>query len=276
MPVALLFVFYVLPIMWAFRLSFADYHPVYGTTWTGLDNFKRMLEDSIFWLALRNTIVYTALTVFIGLGISLVLSAIIFNFKRRTIQTFFKGSLYLPAVASGVALSMVWLWLFQPTFGMFNYLLSLVGIPPQLWLADPDIVMPSLIFMALAIERGAQIILLTASMGSIPDSLYEAAKIDGAGRFREFLSITVPLLRPTILYLVVIGVIHAMQVFTQIFIMTNGGPGHASRTVVFHIFRIAFDNFDFGLASVQSLVLFFILAVAALITYRALGTQVEY
>lgn len=235
-----------------------------------------MVDDSVFWLAMRNTAVYTLLTVFLGLGISLVLSAIIFNFKRRGIQTFFKGAFYLPAVASGVALSMVWLWLFQPTYGMFNYLLSLLGIPPQLWIADPDFVMPSLIFMALAIERGAQIILLTASMGSIPDSLYEAAKIDGAGRMREFFSITAPLLRPTILYLLVIGIIHAMQVFTQIFVMSNGGPGYASRTIVFHIFRIAFDNFDFGLASVQALMLFFVLAVAALITYRALGTEVEY
>ena len=148
-----------------------------------------MVDDSVFWLAMRNTAVYTLLTVFLGLGISLVLSAIIFNFKRRSIETFFKGAFYLPAVASGVALSMVWLWLFQPTYGMFNYLLSLLGIPPQLWIADPDFVMPSLIFMALAIERGAQIILLTASMGSIPESLYEAAKIDGAGRMREFFSI---------------------------------------------------------------------------------------
>src|SRR5262249_40356129 len=151
-------------------------------------------------------------------------------------QLFFKSAYYLPGVTSAVVLALVWQYMFDPAYGLLNYLLSLAGRPGLQWLADYRTAPPSLIPIALVRGPGAAIIFTTAAMGSIPREAYEAARIDGAGWLTEFRSITLPLLRPTLLYLLVIATIGSFQVFTPVYVMTKGGPSYATNTLVYQIY----------------------------------------
>ena len=273
-PLGIIGVFILLPVVWALYLSLVQYFPG-AYIWVGLGNYRNMINNEVFWKALVNTFYYTLFNVPFSLAISMLLSVLVFRFGRRT-QVFFKSALYLPSVASAVVLSLVWMWIYHPTYGLLNYVLSLFGIGPYYWLADPHLAMPSLIFMSLASGFGGGIILLTASMGSIPKDLYESAKLDGASAWREFWHITLPLLKPTILYLLIMGTIGSFQVFAQIYLMTEGGPAYATETMVHLIFRTAFDLFDFGQASAMATVLFVIIVIVSVLQYKYLSTDVQY
>lgn len=273
-PLSIFVLFRIVPIIWSSVLSFMQYFPG-RSYWVGLDNFKDMIEDDIFWKSMKNTFVYTLVVVPGGLCIALVLSNFI-SARQRKVQVFFKSAFYLPMVASGAILSLIWIWLFNPFFGLFNYLLSLVKASPVLWLGDPKIALFSLAFMMLVSGQGASIILLCAAMQNIPQTLYEVARIDGSTKWSEFWHITLPLLKPTILYLLIMGTIWSFQIFTQIFIMTQGGPNYATSTLVYLIFTTAFNRFNFGKASSQALFLFAIIITFAYIQYRFLRSEVEY
>ena len=163
----------------------------------------------------------------VGVVLSLVLSTLIYRLPTIA-QIVFKSAYYLPVVTSGVVLSLIWLYLYDPAFGLLNYLLGRIGVAPILWLANPKTSLLSLVIMFHASHWGASIILLTASMGGIPQDLYEAARIDGASLFRQTLSITLPLLKPAITYVAITGTIASLQIFTEIFLMTSGGPNLAT------------------------------------------------
>lgn len=274
-PVLVLSVFWVGPIVYSFVLSFLRYRPQ-GSEWVGLANFSSTLADYRFALGLRNTVAYTVGVVGLGLILSLAMSAMIYRLKSSKLQVFFKGAYYLPGVASAAVMSLVWLWLYEPAFGLLNYVIGRLGLEPVLWLANPRTALPSLMLMALAGGQGASVVLLTAAMGSVPPDLYEAASMDGAGEGRQFFSLTLPLVIPTILYLVIMGTIEGFQVFTSVYMMTNGGPGNATTTIVYNIYRWAFDSFNFGRASAEAVFLFAILALISYLQYRGLGQEVEY
>lgn len=275
LPFGLIVIFRVIPMIWTVGLSFQSFHP-FGSTWIGLENFKSIFSDNVFWKSVLNTFCYTVGVVPFGLCIALLLSTLIFSLKSKSVRTLFKAAFYLPAVTSGAILAMIWIWLFNPSFGSLNYLLSLIKLGPILWLSDYRIALLSLIFMALAIGQGASIILLTAAMGNIPQSLYEAARIDGSNRWQEFFWITLPLLKPTILYLMIIGTIGSFQVFIQIYMMTQGGPFFATTTIAYLVYTTAFDLLDFGKASSIAMVLFVIVATIAFFQYKFLSSEVEY
>jgi len=274
LPLLHFVVFRVYPIAYAVVLSFQNFG-IFGNTWAGLDNYRSVFQDDLFWLALRNTAYYTLTTVPLSLVIAFTLAVLVFPLGQRA-GTFFKSAYYLPNVASAAVLSLIWLWLFEARFGLLNYILSLVGVPRIFWLADTNVAMNSLVLMTLAAGHGYSVILLTAAMGSIPESLYEAARLDGAGRWAQFWRITLPLLRPTTLYLLVIDTIGSFQIFTNIYIMTRGGPANATMTVVYLIFRSAFDFFNYGAASAQAMILFVIILIITLIQYRWLSADIEY
>ncbi len=273
-PLSIFVLFGIVPIIWSLVLSFMQYFPG-RSYWVGLENFKDMIGDDIFWKSVKNTFVYTLGTVPGGLAAALALSNFI-SARQRKVQVFFKSAFYLPMVASGAILSLIWMWLFHPFFGLFNYLLSLVEAGPVFWLGDPRIALFSLMFMMLVTGQGASIILLCAAMGNIPQPLYEAARIDGSTKWSEFWHITLPLLKPTILYLLIMGTIGSFQIFTQVFIMTQGGPNYASSTLVYLIFTTAFNRFNFGKASSEALFLFALIMTLAYIQYKFLGGEVEY
>jgi multiple sugar transport system permease protein len=267
-------VFFLLPVAWSMVLSFLDYQ-WWGIEFVGLANYTKVFKDPIFWKAVVNTAYYTLGVVPLWLGKALIISAMIFPF-RKPLQTFFKAAFYLPHVTSAVILSMIWLWIYNPPFGLLNYVLSFFGIDPVAWLGNTLTAMPSLILMQVVMGGGSSIVLISAAMNGIPTYLYEAAELDGARPVQVFFRITLPLLKPTLLYLVVTGTINSFQVFTNIYLMTRGGPQFATTTIVYMIYDTAFKQFQFGPASAMAMVLFVITALFALVQFKWLGQEVEY
>jgi multiple sugar transport system permease protein len=267
--------FQLVPVVFGLIVSFQEYK-VLGSAWVGLRNYRRALTDPVFWKAMKVTVLYTAGTVPVTVAIALFLAVLIYPL-RKAWQTFFKASFYLPTVASGVIVTMIWLWIFEPTqAGLFNMFLGLFGVENVNWLGQSRTALLALILMTWLSSHGAGIILYLASLGSIPASLYESADIDGAGTLRKFWGITWPLLKPTTLYLVVIGVINSFQVFVSIYLMTLGGPNFATTTIAYLIYQHAFEYYDFGLAAAESFLLAIVIVTISVFQFRFLSQDVEY
>jgi ABC-type sugar transport system permease subunit len=201
----------------------------------------------------------------------------------------YRTTYYLPVVTSLVAISMVWMWLYDPNYGLLNYGLELISraasfalrkevmLPPQAWIGDPGKAMASIVVMSIWRGLGYNMVIYLAGLQGIPHHLYEAARIDGAGRWQQFRSITWPLLKPTTAFILVISVIGASQVFAQVYVMTNGGPNNATTTIVHQIFQNAFSFMKMGYASAMAFVLFAIIFLLSIINLRLLrGGEVEY
>lgn len=263
------------PVVSAFMISFQEYKPL-GSTYVGFENYVSSFGDSLFWKSIRNTIVYTLLTVPVSLLLSFAVAILILPFKKR-LQTAFKAVYYLPAVASGVAMSVVWLWIYDPLpSGLMNRLLDVFGIGNQNWLGSSATAMFSLVLMAWLSSHGTSIIIYLAALLGIDNSYYEAADLDGASFFQKLWHVVVPFLRPTTLFLLVTGVIGSFQVFQNAYLMTGGGPDNATTMVGLLIFNNAFKYFEYGEAAAQSLVLALIIAVISYFQFRFLGKDVEY
>jgi multiple sugar transport system permease protein len=275
LPSLLMFlIFSLYPMVDSIVLSFQRLR-LTGREWVGVQNYEKLLDETAFFTILTNTFLYALLIVPVGVLLALFMSVLIFRLPTAA-QTFFKSAFYLPVVTSGLVLSMVWLYLYDPAFGLFNYLLGLAGIEPVLWLADPTFSLLSIVFMYHASHWGGSIILLTASMGGIPKELYEAAAIEGASIWRQVVSITVPLLKPALTYVSILGTIASLQIFTEIFVMTRGGPNYATTNLVFSIYEYGFIRFDFGRASAVAVILLVITVGLAVVQFRLLRTNVEY
>jgi multiple sugar transport system permease protein len=236
-----------------------------------------MLQDEIFLKALRNTVLYFWGMVPVGVALALVLSGLIYLLPSKTLQTFFKAAFYLPiATVSSVILALVWSYLYDPAFGLLNYLIGLVGIPPQYWLNDIKLAMPSLMFMMHTQWWGGMIILLTASMGAIPQDLYDSARIDGASTGRQFFSITLPLVRPAVAYVAIMATISSLRIFNEIFLMTKGGPAWSTANIAYDIWITAINAFKFGPASAYAMVILFLTAGLAVLQYTFINMEIEY
>ena len=267
-------VFFVLPLVRAVILSLSTWQPG-EWEFVGLSNYSAVIQDPVFAIAMKNTAVYALVVVPGGTAISLLLSVLIFPLPPR-LQALLKGTFYLPLVISAVVVTMVWAWLYNPAFGLFNHLLSLVNVDPVVWLGDTRTALPSLMLMTLATTQGTGVIMITASMANVPTELYDAAKLDGAGGWSLLTRITLPLIRPVLLYLVLISTIEAFQIFTPMWLLTRGGPQHATISVALLIYRTAFQSFKLGPAAAQSILLFFIILIASVIYFRMLGEKTEF
>jgi multiple sugar transport system permease protein len=269
-----LFAFY--PLIKCVIFSFQK-HLIGSTSWVGLANFNYTLTDGIFWKTMANTLAYTLGVVPVSIVLGLFLSVLIFGQKTK-VQAFFKSTYYLPGVVSAVIIGLIWSWLFFPDRqGILNYLLSFLGQEePIRWLGEKSTAMPSLIFMTVMGGPGMSIILFTAAMGNIPASLYESARLEGATGWQEFQHITLPLLRPVLLYLLVMTTITSFNVFEYIYTMTRGGPANSTKTIVYLIYETAFQEVDFGVACAQAMVLFVILIVVSVVQFKWLSSDVEY
>lgn len=267
-------VFFLIPVAGAFVLAFLDYRPT-RVSFVGLDNFRRVFQDPLMGVALRNTAIFTVGVVLFWLGKALLIAYLLDPLSKR-LQTFYKSVFYLPSVTSGVIISLIWLWIFNPTFGLLNAMLRTVGLESVAWLGNPNTALAALIGMQVIMGGGSSIVLLSAAMARIPREMYEVAILDGASRGVVFTHVIVPLIRPVLLYLVVTGTINTFQVFESIYVMTQGGPQFATITVVYRIYQTAFQQFQIGLASAQAIVLFVITFVLAAIQFRFLGKHVEY
>ncbi len=271
--------FLIFTVYMVFRMVMMSFEELYygEAEWVGLRHYDFILRDPQFWNALKNTLVYAVVVVPGGILIALVLSELIFR-RNQFIQVFFKSAYYLPAVVSTAVLAIVWTWIYQPFNGVLNYFVSFVGIEPNNWLGNPNTALGSIIAMSIVGGLGVSVVFLTAAMGSIPTEIYDAAKIDGAGEWTRFWRVTVPLLRPTLLYLFVVGFIGAFQVFEQVLIMTRGGPGFpgATETVGYLIYNSAFTSLNIGMAAAQSVILFFVILIFSVVQFRIFASDVEY
>lgn len=277
LPSLLLFVvFFIYPVFSGVELSFLHFRAMGGSTWAGSSNYAEVFKDPVFWIALKNTAIFAVAVVLCNITISTVLALMIISLPTKW-QSLFKSMFYLPVIASGIVVALIWKWLFNPTFGLLNYLISFIGLQPVAWLGGPNTALPSLIFMTVAIGDGAAILLILASLGGISNEIYEAAACDGATGWKQFWRVTLPLLRPILLYLGVMSMINALQVFTPVFVMTRGGPNFATMTLAFTIYHHAFIEFmNFGIAAAQGVLLFLVTLVISLIQFRALRGEVTY
>lgn len=260
-----LLLFLALPLVFSFFLSFRDWTrpSITNAPYIGLDNYAFLLGDRRFWQAMLNSAYYTALAVPLGMAISLGI-ALIMNQKLRGVYIF-RTLFFMPVISSWVAVSIIWLTLLDPNAGVVNYVLGLVGIPPVNWLGNPATAMPALVIIAIWKSAGFSMVIWLAGLQGVPKEMYEAASIDGANSWQAFWRITLPLLAPTSFFLAITGVIGSFQVFAPVYVITRGGPLGATDVAVFHIYRRAFNDFDFGYASAQSWVLFAIIFVATLL-----------
>lgn len=257
--------FLFIPLVFSFFLSFRDWtKPSFQEApYVGLDNYNFLMSDRRFWQAMGNSAYYTLLAVPLGMAISLGI-AVVMNQKLKGVY-FFRTLFFMPVVSSWVAVSIIWLTLLDPNVGIVNYVLKLFGLPGPNWLGDPRSAMPSIVLITIWKSAGFNMVIWLAGLQAIPQELYEAAAIDGASRWQSFWRITLPLLAPTSFFLAVTGVIGSLQVFTPVYVLTKGGPLDSTNTAVYHIYRRAFQEFDFGYASAQSWVLFAVIFIATLV-----------
>lgn len=267
-------VFTAIPVVAALVLSFFDWDLLLGRDFVGVDNFRALLRDDTFLTALRNTGVYVLLSVpvsvVIGLGIALLV-----NQALRGI-TLFRAIFLLPYVTVTVALSLVWKWLYLPKVGLINVALGWLGITGPAWLTDPFWALPAIVAMSVWKSFGYNMVLFHAGLQNVPVHLYEAAMLDGASGWQRFRHITLPMLAPTTFFVVVISVIGSFQVFDQALIMTNGGPGVSTTTLVLYIYQVGFQSFHLGYAAAVAWALFAIVFAFTLLQFRGQRRWVNY
>ncbi len=276
-PVILLFgLFRVLPSIQTLLYSFYKVELIKDRfTFIGLENFQALLTDEIFRRATSNTLTYVIVIVPISAALGLLL-AVLFNSKFR-FQEFFKAVYFSPMVTSTVAAAMVWWWMFNPQFGIFNVLLKLAHLPEQPWLMSSHTALTSIIIFSVWKTLGYNMIIYLAGLQAIPPQFYEAATIDGAGPVARFFRITIPLLAPTTTFIVIYNSILAFQVFDQVFVLTGGGPANSTNVVVLDLYRQAFERYNFGYASAEAMVLFlFILGITLLQYVYSKRYEVSY
>lgn len=267
----ILVTFALAPMIWGFYLAFTDYPILRGPTFIGIENFKRLFADPVFHESLRNTLVYMAGTVptriIIGLGVAMLLNEAI---RGRNLL---RAMYFFPVVAPLVSVSLLWQWMYHTQFGVINALLSYVGIGPIPWLTSSKYAMPSVMIMSVWKTVGWNMVVFLAGLQGISNSIYEAARIDGASRWGQIRYITIPLLRPVILLALVISTIDSSKVFEQVYIMTGGGPGYSTMTLVQQVFYAAFQTYEMGYAAAISLVLFLLVGVFSVIQFKVVGQE---
>lgn len=256
-----------IPVLATFALSLTDYDIFSAPRWIGIDNYAAIVQDPVFLQATWNTMVYTFWTVPVSMGIALVV-AVALNQGLR-LQKWYRTAFFLPHVTATVAIAMVWLLIFNPQQGLLNGILSIFGVPGQAWLADPNLALGSVIAVGAWHGIGIKMLIYIAALQNIDESLYEAASVDGASTARKFFAITLPMLKPATFFVLVISIIGAFQVFDQIYVLTDGGPANSTTMMTYEIYRSAFQKFQMGMASAQSVVLFAFLLVMTLISRRA-------
>ena len=272
MPILFFVVIRFYPTFNAFVLSFQEWNLLGARTWTGLDNYVRLVEDPVFWKVFANTFIYLLL----GTPISLVLSFVIaYHLDQiRFAHGFLRALYFLPFMTSAVAMAWVWRWFYQGVpIGLFNNILASVGIGQIAFLNSTTWALPAVLAPAVWAGLGFQIIIFMAGLRAIPRSYYEAAKIDGVSWWTVLWEITLPLLKPTIVFIVVFSSIGFLRIFDHVFNMTTndpGGPLNATKPLVLMIYETAFDSFNMGYAAAQTVVLFLILLIVSLIQLRVL------
>ncbi|MCY4465704.1 MAG: sugar ABC transporter permease [Chloroflexi bacterium] len=261
-----LVVFNAGPVLGMLGLSFTDWRiSLDNLQFIGLDNYAKLVDDPIFWVSVGNTLYIVVGRVVFGTAFALFL-AILLNQKVPGIP-FFRAVYYLPTVTAGVAVALVWIWIFNPRLGILNYSLKQIGITGPPWIYSSTWVKPSLILMSL-FQVGPNMIILLAGLQGVPKELYESAEIDGAGNWAKFRNVTLPMLSPVLFFVIIISVVSSFQNFTEIRVMTEGGPGESSNVLIWYLWENAFIFLQLGVAAAVAWIMFVILMALTGLQFR--------
>ena len=261
-------------ILYSLYLSFTDYNLLSKPHWVGLKNYIRAFtEDDYFYQYFGNTLYFVIALVPIVLVFSLAL-ALLINKKAGKMTQFYRAALFLPSITSTVAVSMVWMWIFNPDMGILNNFLYAIGLNnPPMWLADPQWSKPALVIMRVWQMGGYYMLMFLAGLQTIPETLYEAADMDGATPWQKLTRITIPMLSNTTFVVAIMLVIEAFNMFESIFVMTQGGPVGSTSTIMYYIYEQGFTNYNMGYASALAWVFFALILVVTIIQYRFRNEQ---
>ncbi|MBE3143627.1 MAG: sugar ABC transporter permease [Planctomycetes bacterium] len=268
--------FAYLPILGSLAMSFTsvDTMLTQAIASVGLDNYIQALGDKLTWVSLQNSVGYALVTVPIGTVLSLFV-ALMLN-SIMSLRAFFRTIYFIPVVTSMVACALVWRWMYQPAFGLFNQFLSWVHLPELKWLNDPNLALIAIVIMSIWKGLGFNVVIFLAGLSGIPRDYYEAASIDGANVWQNFTKITLPMLKATTAFVVITGAIGSLQVFTQMYIMTQGGPLDSTRTIVYVIYERAFVDYMGGYSATLAMILFIVIMIVSLFQLRMYRQDWEY
>jgi multiple sugar transport system permease protein len=268
------FIFRILPGLGSFGLSFTEWNLITAPSFVGLDNYRHMFQDPLFWKATWNTLYYVGVTVPLVVGAALGM-AVLLN-KRIRGLTIFRTIYFLPVISSMVAVAVMWRWMFNPEYGLVNAGLAVLGIDGPSWLGSSAWAMPTLILVSVWREVGFYMIILLAALQGVPRSLLEAAEIDGAGPWQRFWGVTVPMISPQILLVSIMALINMFQAFDLMYVMTDGGPQYATTNLVVYLYRQGFEYFNIGYGSAVALFLFLMILIVTLAQWRVAERRVVY
>jgi multiple sugar transport system permease protein len=264
--IILFFVFLLFPIVWALIMSLTQYDLISPMKFVGLGNYRQIFRDSNALQCLRNTIVYTLITVPIGMALSLTLAVQLdgaIKFKK-----IFRGVFFLPSITSWVVIAIVWQWLYNQDFGIINFILSFFGVPPLAWLTSSKLSLISVAIVGIWKSAGYNMLLFLAGLQSVSTTYYEAAEMDGVNRWQRLTRITIPLLTPTTFFVFIMAIIGSLQTFDSVNIMTNGGPGRSSSLLAHYLYQNAFKYMKMGYASALAYLLFILVMIITVINMR--------
>ncbi len=267
-----IFIFFFLPVLAAFVISFTDFD-IYTLgdfstlRFVGLDNYRKLFQDKLFWTALKNTFYFVVVAGPLSIAVSLS-TALLLNSKLTRFKSMFRLAYFLPVVTTLVAVAIVWRFIYNQNFGILNYFLGFFGINPIDWLGDPFWAMPSIILLAVWKNFGYNMIIFIAGLQNIPEELYEAADLEGANAFQKFWYITLPSLAPTTLFVSIITMIGYFQLFSEPYVMTQGGPLNKTLSIVLYMYQEGFRWWNMGYSASIAFILFFIIFIGTLIQFR--------
>jgi multiple sugar transport system permease protein len=269
-------IFTAYPMIASLYLSFTNFNIISAPVWVGLENYQEaFFKDEQFWGSLKRTGVFALLNVTLGVLGSLGAAMLLSQNRRGT--TTFRTFFFLPSITPIIASALLWVWIFQPTIGLLNYLLSMIGIEGPAWLQSGNWAIPSVAIVSLwGTIGGSRMIIFLAALQSVPQEMYEAAEIDGAGPWRKFWYITLPMISPTMFFNVVLTIIGSLSVFSLAYIATGGGPNYATYFYVFHLFKNAFEFSRMGYAAAMAWVFFLIVLVLTVVQFRLSNRWVFY
>jgi multiple sugar transport system permease protein len=265
-PVLLFICFSLIPAVMGFSLSFTNYDVISRRDFIGLTNFKKLFNDEFFWKYSKNTLRYVVMYMPFSFLCSLG-TALLLNYKRKGAAVF-RTCFYLPVLSSTIASAAIWLWLYNPQAGAINILLDYIGISGPAWLWDTKYAMPSIVVMCIWAGFGGNMMIFLAGLQGVPAYLYESAKLDGANRFQEFWYITLPGIGTTTFFVTTNLIIGSLQMFDQAYVLTGGGPGGSTKTLVYYIYENGFSALKMGYASAMSFVLFAVIFIFSMLNMK--------
>jgi len=269
-----LLVFMVYPVIASFVISGFDWGILTAPKFIGLENYKTLFRDPVFLESLKNTFAWVIMYVPVSILVSLIV-ALAMDMPLRGIG-FFRTMFYLPVMTPMVVCALLFVWIYNTDFGVLNYILSFIGISPVRWLTDKNLSLISIALMSVWKHSGYNMLILLSALQGIPESLYEAAALDGITPWRKLINIKLPLIMPSMYFVVLTSVIDAFQVFTEVYIMTKGGPGYSTYTVSYYLFNNAFEFGKMGYACAMAVVMFVIILTVTLIQDKIMNKNVQY